>query len=253
MRDRPAVTLDALAGAQGADIARASSSTHRPPRGRRKACSSRPALCQQPAPRACRKARPTTRSWAWSRRCANSTRRAKWCWCPRTSTCASRRARWAWPTDDYQNDKTLDDLDLLYSGALALPRRLLDQARQDGGKLAERPAHLLPHHRARSSPACSSTSSCISSRPASQPVCARDRDPRQDRGAQDAEGLRAPKNAVWGVTTRNREQNFAMNLLMDPEVDFVTLTGTAGTGKTLMALASGLRRCWTTAATPRSS
>ena len=48
------------------------------------------------------------------------------------------------------------------------------------------------------------------------------------------------KNAVWGVTARNREQNFAMNLLMDPEVDFVTLTGTAGTGKTLMALASGL-------------
>ena len=48
------------------------------------------------------------------------------------------------------------------------------------------------------------------------------------------------KNSIWGVTTRNREQNFAMNLLMDPEVDFVSLTGTAGTGKTLMALASGL-------------
>jgi PhoH-like ATPase len=48
------------------------------------------------------------------------------------------------------------------------------------------------------------------------------------------------KNAVWGVTTRNREQNFAMNLLMDPEIDLVTLTGTAGTGKTLMALAAGL-------------
>jgi PhoH-like ATPase len=48
------------------------------------------------------------------------------------------------------------------------------------------------------------------------------------------------KNAVWGVSTRNREQNFAMNLLTDPEIDFVTLTGTAGTGKTLMALAAGL-------------
>jgi PhoH-like ATPase len=48
------------------------------------------------------------------------------------------------------------------------------------------------------------------------------------------------KHAVWGVSARNREQNFALNLLMDPEVDFVTLTGTAGTGKTLMALASGL-------------
>jgi PhoH-like ATPase len=39
----------------------------------------------------------------------------------------------------------------------------------------------------------------------------------------------------------------------EPEVDFVTLTGTAGTGKTLLALAAGLARCWTTAATPRSS
>ena len=33
------------------------------------------------------------------------------------------------------------------------------------------------------------------------------------------------KNAVWGVTARNREQNFALNLLMDPECDFVTLAG----------------------------
>jgi PhoH-like ATPase len=48
------------------------------------------------------------------------------------------------------------------------------------------------------------------------------------------------KNAVWGITARNREQNFALNLLMDPEVDFVTLLGTAGTGKTLLALACGL-------------
>ena len=45
---------------------------------------------------------------------------------------------------------------------------------------------------------------------------------------------------VWGIHARNREQNFAMNLLMDPDVDFVTLMGTAGTGKTLLALAAGL-------------
>lgn len=47
-------------------------------------------------------------------------------------------------------------------------------------------------------------------------------------------------NAVWGVTARNREQNFALNLLMDPSVDFVSLQGIAGTGKTLLALAAGL-------------
>jgi len=48
------------------------------------------------------------------------------------------------------------------------------------------------------------------------------------------------KNAVWGITARNREQGFALNLLMDPECDFVTLIGQAGTGKTLLALAAAL-------------
>ncbi|MCB1802061.1 MAG: PhoH family protein, partial [Gammaproteobacteria bacterium] len=51
---------------------------------------------------------------------------------------------------------------------------------------------------------------------------------------------RSSKHAVWGISARNREQNFALNLLMDPEIDFVSLLGTAGTGKTLLALAAGL-------------
>ena len=48
------------------------------------------------------------------------------------------------------------------------------------------------------------------------------------------------RNNVWGITARNREQNFALNLLMDPDCDFITLLGQAGTGKTLLALAAGL-------------
>ncbi|MDO9450613.1 MAG: PhoH family protein, partial [Rugosibacter sp.] len=48
------------------------------------------------------------------------------------------------------------------------------------------------------------------------------------------------KNAVWGVLARNREQNFALNLLMNPDIDFVTLLGQAGTGKTLLTLAAAL-------------
>ena len=50
----------------------------------------------------------------------------------------------------------------------------------------------------------------------------------------------AGNKSVWGIHARNREQNFALNLLMDPDIDFVTLMGTAGTGKTLLALATGL-------------
>lgn len=48
------------------------------------------------------------------------------------------------------------------------------------------------------------------------------------------------RHAIWGITARNREQNFALNLLMDPEIDMVTLLGVAGTGKTLLTLAAGL-------------
>jgi PhoH-like ATPase len=48
------------------------------------------------------------------------------------------------------------------------------------------------------------------------------------------------KNNVWGIQARNREQNFALNMLVDPEIDFVTLLGIAGTGKTLLTLAAGL-------------
>lgn len=47
-------------------------------------------------------------------------------------------------------------------------------------------------------------------------------------------------NSVWGIHARNREQNFALNLLVDPQIDFVTLLGQAGTGKTLLTLAAAL-------------
>jgi len=51
---------------------------------------------------------------------------------------------------------------------------------------------------------------------------------------------RGERNNVWNITARNREQNLALNLLMDPEIDFVTVLGPAGTGKTLLTLAAGL-------------
>ncbi len=51
---------------------------------------------------------------------------------------------------------------------------------------------------------------------------------------------RNDQHTVWGITARNREQNFAFNALMDPDIDFVSLLGTAGTGKTLLALAVGI-------------
>ena len=58
----------------------------------------------------------------------------------------------------------------------------------------------------------------------------------------DVHSFRTERNAIWGIQAKNSEQNMAMNLLMDPEVDMVTLLGKAGSGKTLLALACGLHQ-----------
>ncbi|MBP9905003.1 MAG: PhoH family protein [Rhodoferax sp.] len=143
-------------------------------------------------------------------------------------------------TDDYQNDKTLDDGDLLYSGALALPSDFWTthgstiESWQQGASTFYRfsgpvvPQLLVNQFVYFEAPGEPSLYAKVTEIRGKQAVL---------KTLRDFTHL---KNAVWGITTRNREQNFAMNLLMDPEIDFVTLTGTAGTGKTLMALASGL-------------
>ena len=143
-------------------------------------------------------------------------------------------------TDDYQNDKVLEDGDLLYSGALALPpdfwtrQSKTIESWQQGSHTFYRisgpvvPSLLINQFAFFEAPGEPSLYARVTEIQGKTAVL---------KTLKDYTHL---KNAVWGVTTRNREQNFAMNLLMDPEVDFVTLAGTAGTGKTLMALASGL-------------
>ena len=143
-------------------------------------------------------------------------------------------------TDDYQNDKALEDGDLLYSGSLALPADFWTrqsktvESWQQGSYTFYRitgpiVASLLINQ------------FVFFEAPGEPPLYARVTEIRAKTAVlKTLKDYNHLKNAVWGVTTRNREQNFAMNLLMDPEVDFVTLAGTAGTGKTLMALAGGL-------------
>ena len=143
-------------------------------------------------------------------------------------------------TDDYQNDKTLEDGDLLYSGVLALPNDFWTrqsktiESWQQGSYTFYRitgpiVASLLINQ------------FVFFEAPGEPPLYARVTEIRAKTAVlKTLKDFNHLKNAVWGVTTRNREQNFAMNLLMDPEIDFVTLAGTAGSGKTLMALASGL-------------
>jgi len=143
-------------------------------------------------------------------------------------------------TEDYKNDKTLDDLDLMYSGSLALPPDFWSKH----GKTVEswqQGVHTFYRITGPIVPALFINQFVYFEAPGEPSLYARVIEIRGKTAVlKTLKDYGHLKNAVWGVTTRNREQNFAMNLLMDPEVDFVTLTGTAGTGKTLMALAAGL-------------
>jgi PhoH-like ATPase len=142
--------------------------------------------------------------------------------------------------EDYFNDKTLDDGDLLYTGVLALPADFWErhakgmESWQQGGVTFYRvtgpmvPSFLVNQFIYLESPGATPWYGKVTEITGKSAVLKT----LKDYGNQ--------KHAVWGVASRNREQNFALNLLMDPECDFVTLTGSAGTGKTLMTLASAL-------------
>jgi PhoH-like ATPase len=142
--------------------------------------------------------------------------------------------------EDYENDKTLEDGELLYAGALALPQDFWTRQ----SKTIESWQNGSNTYYRVSGPAVGQfhiNQFVYFEAPGEPSLYARVTEIRDKtavlRTLKDYTHL---KSSVWGVTSRNREQNFALNLLMDPEIDFVTLTGTAGTGKTLMALASGL-------------
>ena len=142
--------------------------------------------------------------------------------------------------EDYQNDKTLEDGDLLYSGALALPPDFWSKH----GKTVEswqQGSHTFYRISGPVVPQLMINQFVFFETPGEPGLYARVTEIRGKSAVlRTLKDFTHQKNAVWGVTARNREQNFAMNLLCDPDVDFVTLAGTAGTGKTLMALAAGL-------------
>ena len=140
--------------------------------------------------------------------------------------------------EDYHNDQVIDDLELLYAGTLALPADFWDkhskgmESWQQGGYNWYRlsgpavPSFMLNQ---------------FVYIDGETPLAAQVKELNGKTAVlQTLRDYGHLKNAVWGVTARNREQNFAMNLLMNPEIDFVTLLGQAGTGKTLLALAAGL-------------
>ena len=142
--------------------------------------------------------------------------------------------------EDYENDKVLADGDLLYSGAYALPA---DFWTKQGKSLESWQSGSHTFYRVHGAVAKQLLVNqfVYFEAPGEPGLYARVTELRADSAVlKTLKDYTHPKNAIWGVVARNREQNFALNLLMDPDVDFVTLAGTAGTGKTLMALAAGL-------------
>ena len=142
------------------------------------------------------------------------------------------------PAEDYFNDKVLEDSELLYSGIKELPENFWDQhskameSWQDAGRMFYRitgplcPTFLINE---------------FVFYAYEKPFEAIVRNVEGKTAILEIiKDFTQVKHNVWGITARNREQNFAFNLLMDPEVDFVSLLGQAGSGKTLLTLAAAL-------------
>ena len=142
------------------------------------------------------------------------------------------------PAEDYFNDQVLEDTDLLYSGILELPADFwerhgkgVESWQQNGNTLYRITGPLISRLMLNQFVYLEGDT----------PLTARVREiVGKTAVLQTLKDHSHHRNAVWGVGARNREQNFALNLLLDPEIDFVTLLGQAGTGKTLLALAAGL-------------
>ena len=140
--------------------------------------------------------------------------------------------------EDYYNDKVLDDVDLLYMGSTELRSDFWDDLNrleswtEEGRTFYEIEGDVVenwyPNQLIYSPGDTNSIEAVVRS--------------TTDHTAniELLHDYRKKSHAIWGITARNREQNFALNLLMDPEVDFVSLLGQAGTGKTLLTLATAL-------------
>ena len=139
--------------------------------------------------------------------------------------------------EDYENDRALDDFSLLYAGHAELPADFWDQ-HPDLRSWSER-GHTYYEVKPREEETWE-PNECLYL-PGENSVELRVLGEESGKAKLVLlDDYTGSAHTVWGISARNREQNFALNMLMDPDIDFVTLLGTAGTGKTLLALAAGL-------------
>ncbi|CAG4974188.1 PhoH family protein [Lysobacter zhanggongensis] len=146
-------------------------------------------------------------------------------------------------SEDYENDRALDDFSLLYTGATALPEDFWKRHGKDLKSWTDRGRTYYEISRVDGDETTDGSwyPNQFLYLPGEEEAELKVTRVTEDKVTlQIVDDYRHNQHSVWGITARNREQNFALNALMDPEIDFVTLLGTAGTGKTLLALAAGL-------------
>jgi PhoH-like ATPase len=149
------------------------------------------------------------------------------------------------PAEDYFNDQVLEDRDLMYAGVMSLPADFWPKHGKDMESWADSKSGTMFYRVTGPSVQSMLVNQFVyqENPDGSTPFYAQVREINGKTALlQTLRDFSHQKNNVWSVTARNREQNFAMNLLMNPDVDFVTLLGQAGTGKTLLALAAGLEQ-----------
>ena len=149
------------------------------------------------------------------------------------------------PAEDYFNDQVLEDRDLMYSGVLQLPIDFWPKHGKDMESWSDTKSGTMFYRVTGPSVAHMMVNQFVyqENPDGSTPFYAQVKEIQGKTALlQTLRDFSHQKNNVWSITARNREQNFAMNLLMNPEIDFVTLLGQAGTGKTLLALAAGLEQ-----------
>ena len=140
--------------------------------------------------------------------------------------------------EDYHNDQALDDLALLYTGKTELERGFWDSHAKE---LMSWKEHDKTYYKITGSDMQRWHPNQLAYDASDEHFEAVVRNVEDDHALLElCTNFRRAHHTVWGINARNREQNFALNLLMDTEVDFVSLLGNAGTGKTLLTLAAGL-------------
>ena len=235
---RPALPADEIVGSRPEGIESGISLSARRPEPPAAGCSSRPRPSTSSCPPRCLPPRATNQILAVVMYLYEVVKAPGDPGCRRTSTCVSRFAPWAWPRRITSTTRC-SSTDLLYTGTKEIDAAFWESKRQ-GHRIRKQDSHTFyhKHQRAPTPPTCSSTS--LSTRRASSPAGVGQGEPTAGRHSRRW-WITPPEEQRVGHHRPQPQQNFALNLLMNPEIDFVTLLGQAGTGKTLLTLAASPR------------